>query len=242
MLKGLQGLVDLSKVDVQLAALEEEKAALPAKRAALDEARSASQAAEEAARAAVDVAEQEQRRHEAVAQDKEVLLHKLEGQQHQVKTNEAYTALLHEMDEARAAISEAETRILEAMEAIEEARSEADRAASRAQAARARADEDESALEAREKALEERIAALQRERAGLADGVDATLLARYARIASRRRPAVAVVERETCMGCRVGIPPQAVLELRRAESLITCGHCQRILILEEHLAAPAPGV
>lgn len=241
MLKGLQGLVDLSKVDVQLAALEEERAALPARRAALDEARSASQAAEEAAGAAVEAAEQEQRRHEAVAQDKEVLLHKLEGQQHQVKTNEAYTALLHEMDEARAAISESETRILEAMEAIEQARAEADRAASGARGAQERAAEEESALDAREKALEEQIAALRRERDGIADGVDATLLSRYARIAGRRRPAVAVVERETCMGCRVGIPPQAVLELRRAESLITCGHCQRILVLEEHLAAPRSG-
>lgn len=238
MLKGLQGLVDLSKVDVQLAALEEERAGLPARRAALAEARGASQAAEEAARTALEAAEHEQRRHEAAAQDQEALLARLEGQQHQVKSNEAYTALLHEMDQARAAISEAETHILEAMDAIEEARAEAERAASGTRGAHARAAEQESALDAREKALEAQIADLRREREGIADGLDAALLDRYARIAGRRRPAVAVVERETCMGCRVGIPPQVALELRRGESLITCGHCQRILILEEHLAAP----
>ena len=64
-------------------------------------------------------AEQEQRRHEAAVADREALVKKLEGQQFQVKSNDAYKALLHEIDQARAGISEAETRILEAMEGIE---------------------------------------------------------------------------------------------------------------------------
>jgi predicted nucleic acid-binding Zn-ribbon protein len=35
------------------------------------------------------------------------------------------------------------------------------------------------------------------------------------------------------MGCRVSLPPQLMLEMRKGERLITCGSCQRILVFEE---------
>ena len=128
MLQGIQALLELSKVDVQIAELEDEKSALPAARAALYQEREKVQAAVEAAQVALIAAEQEQRRHEAAVADREAIVKKLEGQQHQIKTNEAYTVLLHEIDAARAAISDAETKILEAMEGIESARAALDRA------------------------------------------------------------------------------------------------------------------
>jgi predicted nucleic acid-binding Zn-ribbon protein len=62
-------------------------------------------------------------------QDQEALLKRLEGQQFQVKSNDAYTALLHEMEHAKQAISDCETRILESMDAIETSRSELTRGA-----------------------------------------------------------------------------------------------------------------
>jgi len=118
MLQGIQALLELSRVDVQIAELEDEQRGLPAARAALVQEREKGLAAVEAAQAAVVAAEQEQRRHEAAVADREALVKKLEGQQHQIKTNEAYKVLLHEIDQARAAISDAETKILEAMEQI----------------------------------------------------------------------------------------------------------------------------
>ena len=41
------------------------------------------------------------------------------------------------------------------------------------------------------------------------------------------------------MGCHVSLPPQLVLELRRGDRLHTCGNCQRILVLAEHLVTAA---
>ena len=120
-------------------------------------------------------AEQEQRRHEAAVADREALVKKLEGQQHQIKTNEAYKVLLHEIDQARAAISDAETKILEAMEGIEAARA----ALERARAARRRATEDRAArsrsasFAEREKSLDQTLGNLRRDRAALVGGVDA---------------------------------------------------------------------
>ena len=233
MLQGIQALVGLSRIDARIAELEEERRGLPAARDALAKERERGASAVAAAEVALREAEQEQRRHEAVLADKEQLAVRLEGQQFQVKTNDAYTALLHEIDAARGAISEAETRILEAMEAIENARASLERARAGAKGAEERIAAEERALADREKSLEQSLGNLQREREAAAQGLDAALLARYAKIATRRRPAVAVARNETCMGCRVSLPPQLLLEMRKGETLIVCGNCQRILVLED---------
>jgi len=232
-MQGIQALLELSRVDVQIAELEEEKGGLPAARAALVAEREKGLAAVEAAQAALVTAEQEQRRHEAAVADREALVAKLEGQQHQIKTNEAYKVLLHEIDQARAAISDAETHILEAMEGIEAARAGLERARTAAKGLDDRVAQQERGFSEREQTLVQSLAALRTTRTGLVGGVDAPLLQRYDRIASRRRPAVALAVKGSCTGCHVSVPPQTLLELRRGNGLNTCGNCQRILVLPE---------
>ncbi|HEY5658014.1 MAG TPA: C4-type zinc ribbon domain-containing protein [Myxococcota bacterium] len=239
MLEGLQSLVDLSQVDVQLADRERERAAIPAKREACAEQRAQAEARLEAAREAVEQAELAQRRSEGEVREHEALLAKLEGQQHQVKTNEAYTALLHEMEQARRAISDAETRILEAMEAIEEAKRTLASGDRDLTAVRERLGQEHRALDERDEQLQKQIAELRQRRDQIAAGLDVKLLDRYERIAARRSPAVAVVTQELCMGCRLDIPPQNYIEIIKGEALITCEHCHRILIHEEQLGQSA---
>ena len=231
--QGLQALLELSRVDVQIAELEDEKNGLPAARAALQQEREKGLAAVEAAQAALVAAEQEQRRHEAAVADREALAKKLEGQQFQIKTNTAYTALLHEIDQARASISDAETKILEAMEQIESARAQLERARASAKGADERAAQQERVFGDREKSLDQSLGNLRRDRAALVVGVDAQLLQRYERIAGRRRPAVAIADKGRCTGCQVSVPPQTVLELRRGNGLHACSNCQRILVLAD---------
>jgi predicted nucleic acid-binding Zn-ribbon protein len=234
MSQALKALLELSKVDVQIAELEDERSGLPAARSALAQEREKGLAAVEAAQAALVAAEQEQRRHEAAVADREALVAKLEGQQHQVKTNEAYKVLLHEIDQARAAISDAETKILEAMEGIEAARAGLERARSAAKGLEERAAQQERGFAEREQTLDATLGTMRRERAGLVGDVAAPFLQRYDRVAARRRPAVAIAMKGSCMGCHVTVPPQTILELRRGEGLHTCGNCQRILVLAEH--------
>jgi uncharacterized protein len=236
---GLQGLVEVSRVDTELAARERERVGVPAKRAACAEERARLEARRDAAKAAVEAADLLQRHSESDARDKEALLAKLEGQQHQIKSNEAYTALLHEMAQAREAISEAETRILEAMDAIEQRRSEAAALEQELLAVNGRLSQQERLLDERERTLEEEIAELRKRREDATRHLDAELLDRYERIAGRRSPAIAIVSREICLGCRVDIPPQRYIEILRGEELITCGHCQRILIHEDQLRQAA---
>jgi predicted nucleic acid-binding Zn-ribbon protein len=234
----LRALLDLSRLDARLAALENERSGIPARQASFVEERAKAEERLVSAREAVTQVEQDQRRAEGEAQDQEAKLAKLESQQHQVKTNEAYTALLHEMDQARATISEAETRVLAAMESIEEARATLSVLEQQVKGATERIDVQEKELLTRQAELEGEISELAAQRAQWAAGIDSVLVQRYQKILSRRSPAIAIVAKETCLGCRVGIPPQAAIELLRGEAIVTCGICQRILIREE-LAASA---
>jgi predicted nucleic acid-binding Zn-ribbon protein len=236
-IEGLNELVGLSQLDSQLAVLEAERAGIPEKRAASAQERETCETRLAAASEIVAEAELAQRRCETDAQDKEALLAKLESQQHQVKTNEAYSALLAEMEQAREAISRAETGVLEAMEAIESAGNELAALEEQIRAVTERLDSEEKAWDERESELDSEITSLRQRREEQLGALDGELAARYERVASRRSPAVAVITGEICLGCRVGIPPQSFIEILTGEALVSCNHCHRILIHRDQLTA-----
>jgi len=232
-LDGLQQLMDLQALDDRRGQVRGGLERIPEQRSELEEARSEAEAGVGSAAEALQEAEADQRRAETELQDHEALVQRLEGQQPQVKTNEAYTALLHEIDAAREAISACETRILEAMETIESSRS-------RLAAAEALRDRERSRVAAAGKALDEEDASfraqlteLDGQRETLVGSIDSGLIAQYDKVAKRLGSGVARVLHETCQGCRVNIPPQLSIELIRGESLITCQRCKRILVPEK---------
>jgi predicted nucleic acid-binding Zn-ribbon protein len=230
MREAFQRLAELQACDDELWAREQEHAALPGRRAALAEQRGAvEQAAVQAKQALVD-AEAAQRRVEGELQDQEVLLRRLESQQFQVKSNDAYTALLHEIERAQRAISDCETRLLEGMDAIESARAVGAQAEAEGRGAVARIGGEQQALDAREKALDAELANVRAARGRIVAASDPKLIEQYEKIASRRRPAVVRIRGALCLGCRVDVPPQRCIELMRGERVITCGNCHRILL------------
>ena len=237
LLDALRDLADLSRLDSELRALEIEKTEFPARVVACAERRSSSEARLAASRERVTEVEQEQRRQEGEARDQEALLEKLEAQQHQVKTNKEYSALLLEMERAREAISTAETSVLEAMEALETARlglADGEREVASLLEGIA---EEERGIEARSHSVQETIEELRVRRGGVGNKLDSETLARYEKLAARIDSVVVVVSGESCKGCRVGIPPQSYIEILRGETLVSCGQCRRILIHSDHLQA-----
>jgi predicted nucleic acid-binding Zn-ribbon protein len=119
------------------------------------------------------------------------------------------------------------------MEAIEACGAAVASAEGEAKAAGDRAQAGSLTLTARETELAGRIGELRRLRAELHGRVDRELAELYERIASRKRPAVVVVSREICTGCRVDIPPQTFVEILGRRRVVCCGRCQRILIHAE---------
>jgi hypothetical protein len=238
-LQGLTQLLELQRVDDELVSLQTEYDGLPGHRDRIEAERSACDEQLAAAKQKLQDAEGGLRQAEAALQDQEALLQRLEGQQFQIKSNDAYTTLLREMEHARESISEHETKILEHMDAIERSRGQLAEAEKQVVEARSRLDAERSAVETRDPECTSEIDRLRTLRSEVGPGVGPELLKHYDRVAKRRRPAVILVEEERCGGCRVGIPPQAFIEILRGEAIVTCGNCSRILVHAEKLESPA---
>jgi predicted nucleic acid-binding Zn-ribbon protein len=82
--------------------------------------------------------------------------------------------------------------------------------------------------------LKSNIGKTRKAREKIAENVDATLLARYQMIFSRRAGvAVALAKGGTCQGCRMRLPPQLYNEIQKHLQIHFCPNCQRVLYYED---------
>jgi uncharacterized protein len=92
--------------------------------------------------------------------------------------------------------------------------------------------EKEIAAEVEE--LKSNIGKHRKSREKVAENVDASLLARYQMIFSRRAGvAVALAKGGTCQGCRMRLPPQLYNEIQKHLQIHFCPNCQRVLYYED---------
>lgn len=236
----LRQLVALQQVDDELAGVEAEVAGLPALRQAAEADRASAEEALSAARARVEELELARRERERELASTEERRRDREGKTAAVKTNEEYTALLAEIEGLKQSGSELETTILEAMERVDEARQALSAAEKKAREVGARVDAQLARLEARAEELAGEQTRLTAARDEAAAKLPPDLLRKYQKVVERRRPGVAVVSTELCSGCRVGIRPQAFVNLISGETIEVCGSCRRILIHRSMLSGEAP--
>jgi hypothetical protein len=233
----LRQLVVLQRVDDELAGVKLEAEGLPARCEAAEAERSASQAALEEAGEALKARELEQRGLESELADAEELIRRLEGQTSQVKTNAAYHVLLAEIEAAKQAKDDLEERILETMDVVSEQRDALTGAEAKARATSSRVDEELARIESRETELAKDRDRLSAARDEAANVLDPDARSRYERVVERRRPGIAIISKEVCTGCRVGIPPQDFVELISATSLLQCRTCKRVLVHKDMLGS-----
>jgi len=158
---------------------------------------------------------------------------KYQNQLLEVKSNEQYQALQHEIDAARAEKARLEEKVLEAMFRDDEMKK-------RIAALSHQAEEDKKKLADERKILEAKVADLQKaaadkrkERDGLVekahDEMSSDLESYDAIRKSGKKVAEAkVLDGETCEGCHMSVPPQTLQELRRQTQLVRCV-CGRFL-------------
>ena len=90
---------------------------------------------------------------------------------------------------------------------------------------------EKASLEGSVGALDEELAALKQKREAMVVAIEPTLLRTYEKLRrSKKGHALAGVNKDgTCMACRLHVQPQVVAEVKRAATIHTCEHCQRIL-------------
>jgi uncharacterized protein len=156
---------------------------------------------------------------------------KYNGQLLELKSNEAYAAMLSEIKKAQEEITAYEDKILALMET-----EEADKRKSAEDGGRITAEikAGEAALaQAAEKTkvLEGQAGEVGAKREALVAGLWRDLVPIYLRLAKavKGSPVAQIVE-GSCNGCRMKIPPHQINEIRKAKAITYCQHCGRILI------------
>jgi predicted nucleic acid-binding Zn-ribbon protein len=237
MLPALAALVALQRLDSAADSRRRRLGELPAAEQALDQA--VSEADRVVAEAKVRLADNHQQRRtlEKDVAGVDSRLARFEDHRAAVKTNQEYTALLHEIAGAKAEKDGLEDRILLLMEEADRIASEIAAAETAAGAARAEAATAKAALAAERQAIEADLAGLAAERADRSRAVDSRTIGLYAQLLKNRRGiAVATLTGDTCAACYVRLRPHITQLIRRNEEIVQCESCQRILYFE----APIP--
>ena len=156
---------------------------------------------------------------------------KFQNQLPLVKKNQEYTALLHEIGGVRQLRSDRETELLTLMDDEERCQGERPLLEQALAAAQAETAERLTTLGDQEREEIGRVAAVEAERAELISRLTVATRSRYERIrASKEGRAVVPIQKGACGGCFRGQPPQVIQEARRADRLITCDGCGRLLV------------
>jgi len=150
----------------------------------------------------------------------------------EIKTQKEYQAVSKEISGAKKLIADLEDQILQKINAMEELSGDILKNESDLSELEGNVAVQQGEVQGRVVSLESGIAADAAAREKAIKGLPASALKRYAKLRSQRK-GIAVVEAKegNCMGCNMQLPPQLYNTLFRADDVITCPHCQRILVM-----------
>jgi uncharacterized protein len=225
-------LIELQRVDHQIALLRAELESFPKRLREADTKLTGARAEIAVAKDALAKIASERRKFEFEAQEWKDRARKYRDQSGAVKTNDAFRALQHEIANAEAEVAKAEDRQLEVMIKAEEAERRLKLAESRLKEAEQSLAAEKKAIEAQAADIKKQLDAATAEHEKVIAPVPEELRNLYARIAKRHGgTAMALVRDDQCRGCGMRVLPHTVQELRSetSEEVYRCESCGLIL-------------
>ncbi len=241
MLPDLERLIRLQEIESKAAVAAKAIAEAPGRIAALDALLHDATAALEAAKHAL--AEGKTRRglidkDLAAVQQRQA---KYKDQLMQVKTNDEFRAMQHQIDAAAAEVGAQEEKILLNMMEADEINATIKKAEAALKAAQAKVGAERGGIEQDVIVQQAVVIECATARASLIGGLnDKGLVDTFARIAKVRGTAVARAEGERCTVCQVRLRPAVFVNVLKNDQIVQCDSCNRILYFIAPQAPKAP--
>jgi predicted nucleic acid-binding Zn-ribbon protein len=232
----LQNLLALQSVDIDLHDLRARLGVYPSRKAAIEAQVNAARAGVENSKSAHLTALKERKKYELDVQVWKEKAQKYKDQSYQVKTNEAFKALQHEVQMAEAEAAKAEDRLLEEMVASEEYDRKIKGSEKLLKEVEATAKSEQEKLSTEHGTLEARRKELEKKRAEAVAAIPEDMLDHYNRIARKHGgTALAEIREEKCGACGMRVRPHVFQEIRRDgnKEIFHCETCTRMLYYEE---------
>lgn len=152
----------------------------------------------------------------------------------EIKTNKEYQAVGREIAAARKQAAEIEEQTLQKIGLIDELNTQIaalkNTLAELEQNTSQRRDEKQAEIDKIQQDIDVDVA----RREDITKELPSGLVKRYNALREQRRgQAVAIARDGYCLGCNMNLPPQLYNSLFKGDELISCPHCQRVLILKQ---------
>ena len=229
MLPEIENLLHLQEADKEIRRLQDEIAELPKRVAAIEQKLAGTKRQLEKAQEAVKADEASRRKYDTAISDLRGKISKYRDQSLDVKTNDQYKALMHEIQFAEKEIAANEDKILELMVNADARDKEVKAAQAELKAESAEIEKEKELARQRTAEDEKQLAEWRAKRDQKRAGVDEDLLRHYERVSKFRGSGIAEVRDHKCMGCQVMLRPQTYNEIRSGEQTVICESCQRVL-------------
>jgi predicted nucleic acid-binding Zn-ribbon protein len=229
MLPDIENLLKLQDTDKEIRRLQDEIAEFPKRVAVIEQRLAGTKAQLEKAQTAVKADEASRRKYDTNINDLRGKISKYRDQSLDVKTNDQYKALLHEIQFAEKEITANEDKILELMVNADARDKEVKAAQAELKAETVEIEQEKEQARQRTAVDEKLLAEVRAQRDQLRTGVNEDLLRHYERVSKFRGSGLSEVRDQKCMACRVMLRPQTYNEVRSGNQTIVCDSCQRIL-------------
>jgi len=237
----LQTLIELQKIDNEIAELEQGIASIPRQiesgRAGIEEKQVHLKEAEDDLLALqnkrrgleIDVATE----NDHIAKTKTKLP--------AVKTNKEYSAILTEVDAVKEKILVLEDQELELMEILEKKEEELPPLKANCKEEEEKFNVYKLKKEAEAERSEKELEVIRPRRSQVANNLETKLLEHYTKIYKAREGVVVVqIHENICQGCLQHVLPQQVIDVKAGETINFCEQCLRILYWEKDLEGAVP--
>lgn len=226
----LKILVELQKLDLRRLELERVVGDLPETVARLEATLETERAQLSDAEEGVEDSAQQRRLLEAEVADLNEKLVKYKTQLMEVKTNEAYQAMLQEIEFVKQAIGSKEDEILQQMLESDELRERAAAVRERFEAREREVAGQRGEVEKEAEAAQSELDEIGPRRQQVEAQIPADLLTQYNRISGARNGlALVPVEGGNCHACHVRLRPQVIAIVKAGRRIVPCENCSRIL-------------